>query len=194
MSAFFLLLAVVFYRVFMACGVFGETAWLQNVSPLAAMALCGAIYLPRRMAWSLPLAMLLVSDVIINTTVYHLPLLTWEIGPRYLALGLVTAGGFTLRGRVGKLGVLTASLAGSLLFYGITNTGSWLAEPLYARSFAGWAQALTSGLPGYPGTWWFYRQTLVGDVLFTALFLGCMALTSTREEMRIKVPRAQPAR
>ena len=40
-----------------------------------------------------------------------------------------------------------ASLLGSIAFYVITNTGDWLLEPLYAKTFAGWVQALTTGLP-----------------------------------------------
>ena len=34
---------------------------------------------------------------------------------------------------------------------------------------------MTTGLPGYPSTWWFYRYTLLSDLFFTLLFVGCMA-------------------
>ncbi|MEO6786006.1 MAG: DUF6580 family putative transport protein, partial [Chthoniobacteraceae bacterium] len=50
-------------------------------------------------------------------------------------------------------------------------------EPGYAKTAAGWLQSLTVGLPGYPPTWIFYRNTLAGDMLFAVLFLMCMHWT-----------------
>ena len=46
---------------------------------------------------------------------------------------------------------------------------------LYAKTFAGWVQALTTGLPGYPPTIAFFRNTVISDTLFTAIFIACMA-------------------
>ncbi len=34
------------------------------------------------------------------------------------------------------------------------------------------SQALFTGLPGYPPSWEFFRNTLLGGGLFTALFAG----------------------
>jgi hypothetical protein len=45
----------------------------------------------------------------------------------------------------------------------------------------GWIQALTTGLPGYPPTWTFFRNTLLSGGLFTGLFVGAMKLTAARE-------------
>jgi hypothetical protein len=64
-----------------------------------------------------------------------------------------------------------------VIFYIVTNTSSWLTWPGYSRTFSGWVQALTTGLPGYPPTWMFFRSTLVSDLLFSALFVFCMAAT-----------------
>jgi len=73
---------------------------------------------------------------------------------------------------------LLASVAGSCGFYLITNTASWLTSPGYARTAAGWIQALTVGLPGYPPTWLFFRNALVSDACFTVSFLACLKLAS----------------
>ena len=180
-AAFALLFVVVAYRI--GSGFAGSTdfSWLHNFSPLAAVALCGAVYLPRRVAFALPLAMLFLSDLVLNVFHYHQPLLTAEILPRYFALALIAGLGFTLRGRVGVGSLLAASLAGSVAFYVITNTGSWLYDPGYAKTFAGWMQALTGGLPGYQPTWLFFRNTLLGDVFFTLLFAACMALQAHKD-------------
>src|SRR6185295_17574861 len=94
------------------------------------------------------------------------------------ALGLICALGFTLRGRATAVRLLGASFAGSLIFYVVTNTGSWIGEPLYAKTFGGWFQAMTTGLPGHAPTITFYRNTLVSDMVFTALFFVCHTFTS----------------
>ena len=60
----------------------------------------------------------------------------------------------------------------SVIFYLVTNTGCWLTDPNYPPTFAGWVQSLTTGLPGYPQTWTFFRNSLLGDLLFAALFVG----------------------
>lgn len=190
-AAFALLLVAVLFRVVAGFAGGNDSVW-HNFSPFAAIALCGAVYLPRRAAIALPLIALLLSDIVLNVFRYHVPMLTWECVPSYFALALIAALGFSLRGKASAPALLGASVAGSLLFYVVTNTGAWLANPVYAKTFAGWLQALTvgDGVPGHPPTWWFYRHTLVSDVLFTTLFLGCMA--ATRRESA-PLLREQPA-
>ena len=180
-AALLLLFVVVLLRVVSGFAGSADFAWLHNVAPVAAVALCGAACLPRRIAFPLPLAMLLLSDAALNLFHYHQPLLTAEILPRYLALALISALGFSLRGHARPGTLLAASCVGSLIFYVISNTGSWLYEPGYAKTFTGWLQALTVGLPGFPPTWWFYRNTLLGDLFFTLLFAGCMSLQTRGE-------------
>src|SRR5579862_8545434 len=155
-AALLLLTAAVLYRL--CAGLFGG---LPNFSPVAAIALCGGVFLAPGLAFPLPLAALFFSDLALHA--------------RYIALGLAVALGWALRERAKAPAVLAAAVAGSLLFYVLTNTASWLGSPRYAQSFAGWLQALTLGVPGYPPTWMFFRNTLLSDLLFTALFLACMA-------------------
>ena len=187
-----LLLVVVLYRVVLGMAGSNDVQWLHNFSPIAAIALCGAVYLPKRIALALPLAMLFASDLMLNLFHYHRPLLTFEIIPRYVALVLITGIGFALRGRAQLPKMVGASVVGSIIFYLITNTGSWLAEPAYAKTAAGWVQALTTGLPGWPSTWWFYRHTLLSDVIFTLLFVGCMSLRSRKRDQLVPA-KAGPA-
>jgi hypothetical protein len=181
-AAFVLLAVVVIYRVVSGFAGSADYSWLHNFAPVAAVALCGAVYLPRRLAIVLPLAALSLSDVILNLFHYHVGIVTLETIPSYLALALIAMLGFALRGRARLGSLLGASLAGSIIFYIFTNTGSWLYEPGYAKTFAGWLQALTTGLPGYPSTWVFYRHTLLSDLLFTALFYACIHTQARSEE------------
>jgi hypothetical protein len=71
---------------------------------------------------------------------------------------------------------LLASVAGSFGFYLITNTASWLTSTGYHKTAAGWIQALTVGLPAYPPTWLFFRNSFVSDACFTVSFLACLKL------------------
>lgn len=178
-AASLLLAAAIVYRL--CTGLAGNSSsWLPNFSPVTAIALCGAIFLSKRIAFLLPLAALFVSDIVLNRH-YGVSLLGAEMLSRYVALGLVVILGLSLRQRPHFVSVLLAAAGGSLLFYIVTNTGSWLDSPFYAKTFAGWAQALTTGLPGFPPTLLFFRNELVSDLLFTGLFLACMAATQQRE-------------
>jgi predicted membrane protein len=174
-AALLLLAAIILYRL---CIGFqrGHLPWLENFSPVAAIALCGGIYLPRRLAIVVPLAALFISDLFLNWH-YGYALLSPEMGSRYLALAASVAIGFGLRNRASLATVLPASLLGSVIFYVVTNTSSWLTWPAYSKTFSGWLQALWTGLPGYPPTWMFFRSTLLSDLLFSALFVFCMAAT-----------------
>lgn len=174
----FLILVVVAYRVVLGMAGTHDSGWLQNFAPVAAIALCGAAYLPKRTALALPLGSLLLSDVILNVFCYHEALLTWQIIPRYVALALISGIGFLLRDRVRIPGLIVGSVTSSIVFYIITNTGSWLGDPGYVKTLGGWVQALTTGLPGYRPTYTFYTHTLISDVLFTLLFAGCVLMQS----------------
>lgn len=170
-----LLVAAALYRV--AGAFYFHGAW-GNFAPLTAIALCGGLFLPRFWAWAVPLSSLLTSDLILNAH-YHFPLVNPPMLVSYACYAAVIAGGIALRRRPQAAWVPGSALAASLLFYVATNTASWLHES-YAKTGAGWLQALTTGLPGYPPTWVFFRNSAASDFLFTGLYLGCMAATGVR--------------
>jgi hypothetical protein len=175
-----LLAAAVVWRVLLGVSHSQDFGWLHNFAPLSAIALCGATILPRRWALILPLLALFVSDVLLNLH-YGVSLFSVEMLARYVALAGIAFLGSSLR-KSPKVPVLIgASVTGSAFFYILTNSASWLTEPQYAKTFAGWIQALTTGLPGYPSTISFYRNTLASDVLFTVLFIVCVQVASRAE-------------
>jgi hypothetical protein len=180
-AAVLLLVIAVVWRVVLGVMHSQDFGWLHNFAPLSAIALCGAFCLPRRWAFALPLVALFISDIALNLH-YKTALLTWEMAARYVALGGIAWVGWSLRSRPQAVRVLGASVAASIAFFLVTNTASWLTEPAYAKTFAGWSQAMTSGVPGFPSTLFFFRHTLISDVLFTALFLGAIALSRRSAE------------
>jgi uncharacterized protein DUF6580 len=173
-----LLLAVVVYRVGLALGGHPHVVGWNNFSPMAAVVLCGALFLPRRWALLLPLAALLISDLLLNAH-YHASLVSWVMLAQYAAFGFTAAVGWSLRGQPRLWQVFAACLGGSVLFYVVTNSGAWLYEPAYAKTWGGWMQALTVGVPGQPPTLLFLRNTVLSDLAFTALFLVSLRVPAT---------------
>ncbi|MEM7147395.1 MAG: DUF6580 family putative transport protein [Verrucomicrobiota bacterium] len=160
-AALILIAAVVAFRLIPGI----PTEW-QNFSPMAAVFLCSAAFLPKRFALTIPLIAFLITDAILNTR-YGLPPVTPFTATLALAFGLTFALGWALRKNPKLLRVFGATIAASLAFYLITNTAAWLSSPAYAKSAAGWWQALTTGTPGFPPTLLFLRNTLLGDLTFT---------------------------
>lgn len=178
-AALSLLALAIAWRLILGMGHRDDFGWLHNFAPLSAIALCGALALPRRAAFAVPLVALLATDLVLNQY-YGAPLLSTQMLARYAVLAAIAAAGWWLRRNPQALLVLGASALSSVAFYFVTNTASWLTDPGYAKTFAGWAQALTGGLPGYPPTLVFFRNTLLSDVLFTGLFLVCIRATNPR--------------
>jgi len=190
--ALLLVICVVAFRVMTGLLIHsGAATWLSNFAPLAAIALCCAAYLPRRYKFALPLIMLFLSDLILNAN-YHAPLFDPQILCRYLALAVVGLIGFALQNRASLKTMMPASLIGSAIFYGITNLFSWLTDPGYVKNFAGLIQALTVGLPQYSATpsWIFFRNSLLSDLAFTAIFVLLMRAQSPRHSAQTAVVRA----
>lgn len=143
----------------------------ENFAPMAALALCGGLYLPRPWNWAGPLLCLLVSDAVLNL---HYGLAIWT-GSTLAAMAsyvVIFFFGNWLARRPSWMGWLAGSLVASILFYLLTNTEAWWFLPGYEKSWAGWVQALTLGLPGYPPTWTFLRNSVVSDMIFTLVFVA----------------------
>ena len=153
----------------------------MNFSAAYALAFCAGVYFPRRLAWWLPLGILLVTDILLNVFYYHVP----ALGPSMLANYLSYAGiiwlGRKFSAKSSWLKLVSGGLLGAVLFYLITNSLSWWQAPGYAKTLAGWIQALTTGLPGYPPTWTFFGNSLLSSGLFTGLFAGAMKWSEKME-------------
>jgi hypothetical protein len=171
-----LIISAVVYRIATGLLIQSGATGLSNFAPLAAIALCGAVYFPPRFKFSVPLVALFISDVVLN---YHYARSIFDphILCRYLALAVVGCIGLLLQNRASLKTLLPASIVGSTVFFFITNTFSWLSDPGYVKNFAGLVQALTVGLPEYSATptWMFFRNSLLSDLFFTLLFVACMS-------------------
>lgn len=152
-----------------------------NFSAFYALAFCAGAFFPRRIKWWLPLGTMLATDFLLNAFYYHERVLSGYMLVKTLSFVGIIALGCRFSARMSWLALVGGGLVAAVLFYLVTNTASWLYNPDYAKTLAGWIQALTSGIPNYPPTWTFFRNTLLSGGLFTGLFAGAMKLTEPAE-------------
>jgi len=157
-----------------------------NFSAFYALAFCAGAFFPGGAKWWLPLGTMLVTDLLLNVFYYHQTILSGYMLVKLLCFAGLIGLGCLFSARMSWLKLLCGGLLGAVLFYLVTNTASWLYNPEYAKTIAGWIQALTSGTPNYPPTWTFFRNTLLSGGLFTGLFVGALKLTETAESAEEK--------
>lgn len=136
---------------------------LWNFTPVTAALLYFGARGSRRQLW-LPLGLLIASDLVLDKYVYAYPFswdlfLTWGWYAGMLFLGTA------LRKNTKPLQIAGAALTGSVSFFLISNFGVWAATNMYAKSISGLITCYTAAIP-------FFRQTLEGDLLYTATMFG----------------------
>jgi len=87
---------------------------------------------------------------------------------------MVLLGGW-LAHKTTALRVGAASLAGSVSFFLISNFAVWAVWNMYPKTASGLAACYVAGLP-------FFRNAVVSDLFFAALFFGIGYLVSQRQE------------
>ena len=174
-----------------------------NLSAVYALAFCAGVYFPKRTSWWLPLVVLLATDVCLNfyyqnrnpqNDVWGGANLA-NLAFNYAAYGVLIFLGRRFKPKSSFVSLLSGSLLGAILFYLITNTAAWFFNPFhaaeYTKNLAGWIVALTKGVSGWPSTLEFFRNTLLGTGLFTALFVAAEKLTAPAESPADKVAGAR---
>lgn len=132
-----------------------------NVAPITAMALFGGVYLNKKYAFIIPLVAMVISDIFLGFSPS-----TPYVYVSFLLSGVI---GLWLKKRKTVLTIFLASLGSSILFFLITNFGFWLTDDIYPKTFAGQLEAYFYALP-------FFRNTILGDLLYTGLFFGSYEL------------------
>ncbi len=126
---------------------------IPNFTALGAIALfSGAYFSNKKIAFILPISILLISDLILGL---HKTMIFV-----YVSFALIILIGFLLRDSKKPLNILFGSLAGSILFYLITNLGVWISGMGISPTLLG---VYTDGIP-------FFRTMLAGDLVFNAVF------------------------
>jgi len=133
-----------------------------NFTPIGAMALFSGAYLAdRRLAFAAPLAALLLSDAVLG---FHsgMPFV-------YGSVALIVLIGWLGLKRVTSFRVVGAALASSVLFFVVTNFGTWALSGMYPLTPAGLAACYVAAIP-------FFQSTVVGDLVYSGLLFGGFVL------------------
>jgi len=129
-----------------------------NSTPIDAMALFSGAYLGRRaLAFVVPLSAMVLSDAVLGF--YSGFWIT------YLAFALVVLLGCVALPRVSPLRVAGAAVASSVVFFVVSNFGTWALGSMYPHTFSGLTGCYVAAIP-------FFRNTLVGDLFYAVLLFG----------------------
>ncbi len=147
--------------IIFAIAIFRLLPHPPNVSPVAAMALFGGAYFcDKRIAFLVPFLALLLSDFVIglhDTMLYV-----------YAGFALTVVIGFWVRNNMNISRISVAVVGSSVVFFIISNFGTWFTSGLYPMSIDGLMQAYVAAIP-------FFQNSLLGNIVFTALLFGGFA-------------------
>ncbi len=132
-----------------------------NFAPIAAIALFGGLYLNRKMAFVLPIAAMLVSDLFIG-------FYSWKMmAAVYLSFLAMVGIGLLVRRNKKFSTILGGTLLGSLLFFVVTNAAVWGFGTMYPHTLSGLMSSYTMAIP-------FFKNTLMGNLFFAGILVGSM--------------------
>ena len=124
---------------------------------ILAVAMFGGMYLSRRQALVVPVALMMLTDIILGF--HDTMVFTWG------SMLIVSAIGLWLKERKNFGTVLTGSIVSSGIFFVVTNFGAWL-SPLYPHTWAGLRECYIMAIP-------FFRSTLLSTVAYSmVLYAG----------------------
>lgn len=130
-----------------------------NFAPIAAMALFGGTYLNKKYALVVPIAAMLISDFFIGFDSMTTRALVYG---SFLFTGVL---GLWLRNHKNVYTVTGASILSSIVFFLVTNLPFVHAKSLYPYTLDGTVASYVNALP-------FFKNTLMGDLFYVAIFFG----------------------
>lgn len=158
-----------------------------NVTPIAAMALFGGVHFTdKKTAFLIPLAAMYLSDLVLGFFVYDFGWFHGFMPFVYISFMMTVCLGFLVRRRLTPLMVGGSALAGSVLFFIVTNFGVWLIGDLYPKTLTGLLSCYVAAIP-------FLRNTLAGNVGYTLVLFGSFALAQRYLPVLREKPVTMPA-
>lgn len=133
-----------------------------NFVPVSASAIFGGIYLNKKWAFVLPIASMLIADIFIGFSLPDVPFVYGSIALSVLIGGWI--GSKRERKSAFVASLFLGTISSSVMFYVVTNFGSWLTLNIYTKDLAGFLQSYAMAIP-------FFKNTLAGDVFFVSVFV-----------------------
>jgi len=146
-----------------------------NMTAMTALALFGGSYFTdRRLAFIVPMAALLLSDIALGVYFsWSFKAIQPHMWVQYLAFLLIVGMGLVLLKQRSFTRVGLVTLAASCFFFAFTNFFEWAFQPWYPKTAAGLAASYVAGIP-------FFRNAVVGDLLYSGLLFGGFRLLELR--------------
>jgi len=154
-------------------------AW--NFVPMGAVALYAGARLPRRWAWIVPVAGMVLSDILLDYG-KHRPifeLTRWMIYASFAATTLL--GPIANRPKIGRWLLPILPVLASTLFFLTSNFGVWAEGIYYPLTLPGLASCYAAGL-------FFFGRTIVADLLGTGVIFGLGALIERAAQRSASAP------
>jgi len=165
-----LLLFAVLFTALAIVGRLIEHPW--NFTPIGALMLFSGFMLPRRFLW-IPLTSLVATDVIIGTYQWQIMLVV------YGSYALTVAAAYTYRSSYGFMKAIGSSVGAAVGFFLITNAAVWLWSGMYGAGASGLLASYVAAVP-------FFRNSLAGYTLFSAVFFGIYEIVRVPLSMRAR--------
>jgi hypothetical protein len=157
--------AAVLVALAVACRLLSFEYHVWNLVPACAIALYAGSRLPRRWAWAVPVAAMILSDIVLDfgTRRPIFELTRWTV---YAALAATTALGlFANRPKWGRWMLPLLSLSASTGFFLVTNLATWAEGQLYPMTWSGLATCYVMAIP-------FFGNTVAADLIGTCVLFG----------------------
>lgn len=159
------------------------TAW-SNFSPIGALALFGGSYfLQRYKSYTLPLLILLISDVILMQTIYapfRSGILYEQWYWTYGSFAVMVLIGEVLVKKVSFKSVLLGSFVAAFAHFILSNFGVWLHGGLdlttglpYTRDFSGVLSCYVAAIP-------YFKNLFLGNIIFGGVLFGGFELAKQK--------------
>jgi len=151
---------------------------IPNFEPIGAMALFGgAVIGSKRLGMIIPIAALFIGDIVhaLFISSYMDYMFSLSFLMVYISFVLIVLIGRNWIGQKANMGkVLSGAVGASLLFFILTNFGSWLYDPMYAKNIGGLVQSYAAGLAFYKKDFFgnFFLNGLMANVFFSILVFG----------------------
>lgn len=144
---------------------------IWNFTAVGALAIfAGAQFNDKRLAFIMPLMAMALSDLFIGNGFSMLV---------YTGFIAMVACGYLIRRKVSVTNVILASFISASVFYLITNFAFFYPVTLYPHNVSGILASYTAALP-------FFRNMLIGNLVFSAVLFTSFYLLSKRYPVLVK--------
>ena len=136
-----------------------------NFTAIGALAILGgAQFSDKRLAFIIPITAMAISDVFIGNG-FSLVVYTGFVA--------MVACGFLIRNKVNTTNVILVSFISASVFFLITNFAFLYPSTRYSHNISGILTSYAAGLP-------FFRNMLIGNLVFSSVLFGAFYLLSKR--------------